>query len=74
MDPYASYRESTGVKIFENITFTVPKTKYFVLGDNRNISNDSRYYGFIPQKKIIGVVKVPFWVANHKLINSVCSY
>lgn len=39
----------------------VPKGEYFVLGDNRTVSNDSRYWGFVPKKKIDGVVKVPFW-------------
>ncbi|USS84620.1 signal peptidase I [Fructilactobacillus myrtifloralis] len=39
----------------------VPKDKYFVLGDNRKVSNDSRYWGFVPKDKIIGVVQtLPF--------------
>ena len=33
---------------------TVPPNSYFVLGDNRNHSEDSRYWGFVPQAKIIG--------------------
>ncbi|MDD6171088.1 MAG: signal peptidase I, partial [Ligilactobacillus ruminis] len=28
------------------------------------------YYGFVPRKKILGVVKVPFWNDKHDLINS----
>ena len=40
---------------------TVPKGKYFVMGDNRYISNDSRYWGFVPKNKVEGTVKVPFW-------------
>ncbi|VDG20900.1 signal peptidase I [Lactiplantibacillus mudanjiangensis] len=42
-------------------TTKVPKHDYFVLGDHRSVSNDGRYWGFVPQKKVIGVVKVPFW-------------
>ena len=44
-----------------NGTTTVPKGEYFVLGDHRSVSNDGRYWGFVPKSKIDGVVKVPSW-------------
>jgi signal peptidase I len=33
---------------------TVPPNQFFVLGDNRNDSEDSRYWGFVPRSAIIG--------------------
>lgn len=42
----------------------VPAGHYFVMGDNRRISKDSRYIGFIDGKDIQGDLKFTFWPFN----------
>ncbi|MGG3495521.1 signal peptidase I [Peribacillus simplex] len=40
---------------------TVPKGKLFVMGDNRLESADSRHFGYIPVKNVVGKVDVRYW-------------
>ncbi len=42
-------------------SYTVMKNYYFVLGDNRDDSMDSRYWGFVPQQSIIGKAVMIYW-------------
>lgn len=42
----------------------VPEGYYYVLGDNSASSRDSRYWGFVPQKNIIGKAFFLYWPLN----------
>ena len=43
----------------------IPEGYYFVMGDHRNNSSDSRHWGFVPKKYIIGRVQLRWWPLAH---------
>jgi len=48
-------------KLVEDGQLIVPEGYYFVLGDNRDESLDSRYWGFVPRENIIGRPLLIYW-------------
>jgi len=48
----------------ENGEVVVPPDSYFALGDNRDFSLDSRYWGFVPRANIIGKPLLIYWSYN----------
>jgi signal peptidase I len=54
--------------LFTNFTYTVPKDSFFVVGDNRNQSLDSRYFAAIHRDQVVGRAHLVLF--NYKLNNN----
>ncbi|OLE57280.1 MAG: signal peptidase I [Chloroflexi bacterium 13_1_20CM_2_59_7] len=48
-------------KLVEDNQLIIPEGHYFVLGDNRDESQDSRYWGFVPRENIVGRPWLIYW-------------
>jgi signal peptidase I len=63
-EPYGPVYDRARQMLADNVVngeVVVPEGSYFAMGDNRDNSLDSRYWGFVPRENIIGKPLVIFW-------------
>jgi signal peptidase I len=65
--PHAIYKRDESLFVpLKDFNIMVPQKQYFAMGDNRDNSQDSRHWGFIPEANLAGQVKYVFFSWNRK--------
>ena len=59
-EPYLTNPDSSNLP-----TVILREKQYFVLGDNRRSSNDSRSWGPVPEENVVGKVSIVYWPFSH---------
>ncbi|MBI5203596.1 MAG: signal peptidase I [Nitrospirae bacterium] len=70
-EPYTQHTDNSirpmGIEPRDNFgPLIVPKNKFFVMGDNRDQSYDSRYWGYVDRKDIKGKALILYWSWDSK--------
>ena len=72
-EPYKTHQRDYSIPILDNFNeVMVPEGHYFVMGDNRDNSEDSRVWGFVPRQNIIGKPVLIWWsydAATERLVD-----